>query len=65
MTERSGDEAPSAADRYRRRIRELRERLEQTEDSIEREALESDIAHLEEGVEAMEKAERRGRQCEH
>jgi hypothetical protein len=48
--------APSAAEMFRRRIAELEDRLESTDDDAEREALERDLEHLRAGLRAVERS---------
>lgn len=51
---REDGEGGSTADAFRRRLRELEERLEATSDEDERAALRSDIEHLEQGLRVLE-----------
>lgn len=51
-----GDEASSPAERFRRRIAELEDRLESTDDDAEREALRRDVEHLRAGLRAVERS---------
>lgn len=52
--EDGGDDGPTTADRFRRRIRELEDRLEASSDEAERDALRRDIEHLEAGLRVIE-----------
>lgn len=56
---RGGDGADSTADRFRRRIGELEERLDATADAGEREALRRDIEHLRAGLRVVERGRER------
>lgn len=51
-----GDAAPSPAERFRRRIGELEDRLESSDDEAEREALRRDIEHLRAGLRAVRRS---------
>lgn len=48
--------ASSTADRFRRRIRELEERLEAEADEIERQGLRRDLEHLRAGLRVVERS---------
>lgn len=59
----AGDEAADGeegvatpAERFRRRIAELEDRLEASDDAAEREALRRDIEHLRAGLRAVERS---------
>lgn len=59
MSDHARDEGggePSTAERFRRRIGELEDRLESSDDEREREALRRDIEHLRAGLRAVEGA---------
>lgn len=50
----SEDGEASTAERFRRRIRELEDRLESSTDDAEREALRRDLEHLRDGLRSVE-----------
>lgn len=51
-----GAGASSTADRFRRRIRELEERLEAAGDEVERRGLRRDLEHLRAGLRVVERS---------